>query len=431
MSGIALAMTGDSREIESLAALTQSGCEVSHRCRDVAEVLGLARAGRLTLVVTSPVLAWDAELIAQLRECAVSCIAVVHGDSEEQRWRALGAAATVDVSRSGWPDRMGTAVRRVLTEPVVDASGAEVVALSARTARSGSMPRGRPPSGQLVAIWGPIGSPGRSELATALAQAWGARGARVLLIDADTYGASLHHRFALSDVLGCGLLEACRAARHGRLTAEVLVACSRKVAPHVAVLPGVINPARWAEVGAAALDVVWEQARQVSDVVVVDTGFCLEQDPSDAAITQVTGHRNIATISALCEADAIVAVGRTSALDLERLARGVEQLRESVGVEPRVVVANRAAGRGRRTAAAAEVERVLALVGPVPRVIAVPDRRDASYTETVLELARCVVPDDAWPVEESAGLAPPSASSRRRVLPKVARSPKRTKPAPT
>jgi Mrp family chromosome partitioning ATPase len=326
MTGIALAMTGDPHEIQSLAALTQAGLEVAHRCRDVAEVLGLARAGRLRLVLTAPVLAWDAELIAELRGLGVQCIALVDSDSQEQRWRALGVRSTIDVSQPTWPDHLSSTVRRVLTEPVApDHKGAEVVPLGSRQPRSDPSLTDPGLAGKFVAVWGPIGSPGRSQISTALAYAWADHGARVLLIDADTYGASLHHQFALPDAHGSGLLEVCRDARHGQLTTQSLVDASRKVAPHLALLPGVSHSLRWAEVGAAALDVLWQRAREVCDVVVVDTGFCLEHDQSDVAITRMIGNRNVATLSALQEADSIVAVGQTGVAALERLARGIER----------------------------------------------------------------------------------------------------------
>ncbi|HAN70940.1 MAG TPA: hypothetical protein DCQ36_05050, partial [Actinobacteria bacterium] len=46
-------------------------------------------------------------------------------------------------------------------------------------------------SGRLVAVWGPMGAPGRTTIAVGIAEALAERGARVCLIDADTYAPSV------------------------------------------------------------------------------------------------------------------------------------------------------------------------------------------------------------------------------------------------
>ena len=60
-------------------------------------------------------------------------------------------------------------------------------------------------------------------------------------------------------------------------------------------LTGITRADRWTELRAAALALVLERAREVADVVVVDTGFCLEAD-EELSFDTMAPRRNAATL---------------------------------------------------------------------------------------------------------------------------------------
>jgi Flp pilus assembly CpaE family ATPase len=90
-------------------------------------------------------------------------------------------------------------------------------------------------------------------------------------------------------------------------------------------------------------------------VTVVDVGFCLEQD-EELSFDTAAPRRNGATLATLDAADTVLAVGAADPVGLQRLVRGLTQLRETVpGALPRVVL-----NRVRRGAVGSEPEAQLA-----------------------------------------------------------------------
>ena len=71
-------------------------------------------------------------------------------------------------------------------------------------------------------MWGPAGSPGRTLVAANIAGELAAEGKSVLLVDADSYGASVAAVLGLLDE-AAGLAQACRLADQGLLDAEALL----------------------------------------------------------------------------------------------------------------------------------------------------------------------------------------------------------------
>ncbi len=133
-------------------------------------------------------------------------------------------------------------------------------------------------AGQIIAVWGPAGSPGRTMLAANMAAELAAEGKSVLLVDADSYGASVAAMLGLLDE-AAGLAQACRLADQGLLDAEALLRIAAPVVTRTGtfrVLTGITRADRWTELRAAALSLVLARARQIVDVTVIDTGFCLE-----------------------------------------------------------------------------------------------------------------------------------------------------------
>jgi Flp pilus assembly CpaE family ATPase len=81
-------------------------------------------------------------------------------------------------------------------------------------------------------------------------------------------------------------------------------------------------------------------ARGLADVTVVDCGFCLETD-EELSFDTVAPRRNGATLAVLDEADLVLAVGAADPIGMQRLVRGLSELREAEISTPIEVVLNR------------------------------------------------------------------------------------------
>ena len=187
-------------------------------------------------------------------------------------------------------------------------------------------------------MWGPTGAPGRTTVATTLAAEIARRGIEVLLVDADTYGGCVAQTLGLLDEAP-GIAAACRAADQGLLDLPALSRIAPTVVPGLRVLTGLPKAERWPEVRAAALERVLELSRSLVQVVVVDCGFCLEDD-EELSYDTVAPRRNEATLTSLAASDHVVAVGGADPVALQRFVRGLQELGTVPSGEP-VPVVNR------------------------------------------------------------------------------------------
>ena len=73
------------------------------------------------------------------------------------------------------------------------------------------------PAASVIAVWGPAGAPGRTTLAIEVAAEIAARGHRVALLDADTYGGQVAPALGMLDEAP-GFAAACRLAANDGLT---------------------------------------------------------------------------------------------------------------------------------------------------------------------------------------------------------------------
>jgi MinD-like ATPase involved in chromosome partitioning or flagellar assembly len=200
---------------------------------------------------------------------------------------------------------------------------------------------GPPPGkGTVTAVWGPTGAPGRTTVAVNMAAELAAAGSSVLLIDADTYGASVAAFLGLLEE-SAGLASACRLADQGSLGPEGLARATVTVAVgggRLGVLTGLTRSDRWPEIRPAALARVLEQARSGAAAIIVDCGFCLEAD-EELSFDTVAPRRNGAALRCLELADSVVAVGAADAVGVPRLVRSLAALAEAVpSARPRVVL---------------------------------------------------------------------------------------------
>jgi Mrp family chromosome partitioning ATPase len=328
---------------------------VVRRCSELAELLaacqsGLARAA----IVAEGSQELTASLVDRLSAVGVAVVALTDSPQEVARLRGIGVAAeppgvgaaALAASIMGAVALLGGVVQPAPgTDLAFDAAGA---ALHPSGGAAGGAERAG--TGQIIAVWGPAGSPGRTFVAANIAGELAAAGKSVLLVDADSYGASIAGMLGLLDE-AAGLAQACRLADQGLLDGDAL----RRVATPVAtkagtflVLTGITRADRWTELRAAALGLVLERARAVADVTVIDTGFCLEAD-EELSFDTMAPRRNAATLRSLEVADTVFAVGAADSIGVPRLVRGLAQLEVAVPqATPRVVLNKvRAAAVGR------------------------------------------------------------------------------------
>jgi len=358
---------------------------VVRRCVDLTDLLAAASTGRaVAALVSADLRHFDRGAVARLRAEGVAVVGVNDPALPQQaeRLAALGVAHTVTADAE--PGLVAAVVAAALSAPSprpwsVAAEADPAAALSTVRAPvpapSGASGPPVPRSGQLVAVWGPVGSPGRTSVAVTLASELAALRQAALLVDADSYGASIAQTLGVLDEAP-GLAAACRAATSGSLSPAVLARLSPVVVPNLRVLTGISRSDRWPELGVTGLEQVWVAARALGPWTVIDTGFSLERD-EELSYDTLAPRRNAATLSAIEAADVVLAVGAGDPVGLQRLVRGLGELAEVLPhVRPRVVIT-----RVRATAVGSgphrRVTEALRRYAAISSVVTVPDDRSA------------------------------------------------------
>jgi len=179
---------------------------------------------------------------------------------------------------------------------------------------------------RVIAVWGPVGSPGITTTAISLAAVCAQAGLSVILCDADTRGASVAIALGLIDETP-GFAAACRLAGRGELSAEEI----RRIAMSVerdgstfSVLTGLPRASRWAEIAPHKATAVRDLLITMFDVVIFDSGFGVEENDwiDDAP------QRDGTTRALLRIADSVVAVGSSDAVGMARIIRGLDEIRD-------------------------------------------------------------------------------------------------------
>jgi MinD-like ATPase involved in chromosome partitioning or flagellar assembly len=410
---VLVALTGSALESSVVTALQHSGragVHIVRRCVDVADLVAAAATGRaVAALVADDLPHLDADVVAALRASGVEPLGVATDDSAATagRLHQIGIAAVLVAD--GTAD-LATEVVQCLERRRLSASSTHPA--DAPPATEEQVPAGL---GEVVAVWGPAGAPGRTTVAVALASELADLGQATLLVDADVYGGAVAQHLAMLDDVS-GLLAAARNAKAGVLDPPALAAHCRTVG-RVRVLTGLPRPDRWAELSPAAMTAVLASARALSSYVVVDCGFSLESD-EDLMFDTAAPRRNGATLCVLEQADRVLAVGAADPVGLTRLARGVVDLTAAVpGCRPTVVVNRMRPGLGWSAAeATAMIER---FTGRSPGVVLPEDRAACDKAlvngKTLAEAAPASALRTALRhlAAGIAGVSPPSARRRR------------------
>ena len=315
------------------------------RCADLAELLSAGAAGVARVAVVSPDLrGLDRDALRHLAGHGVRVAGLVPlGDEEgERRLRQLGVATVLG------PGDDAAAVSAALTALAGSTtSAAHPAAEAGETGETGGWHGIRPdePDDRAGVRRHPPRSPSCGvRRARRDARRWPSpwppvspvAGVRTLLVDLDTWGASVAQVLGLVDEAP-GVVAAARASEQGTLDVPGLARLAPEVVPGLRVLTGLPSADRWPELRAGAVEDVLRLARGVVDHVVVDVGFALEDD-EELSYDTAAPRRNATTLTALEAADHLVVVGSADPVGLQRLVRGVQDLAVVPSPTPTVVV---------------------------------------------------------------------------------------------
>ena len=373
------AVSGAVWEAPLVAALERGdhGVSVVRRCVDLADLLATAATGQARAVLLSADLRrLDRDALARLAVAGVAVVGLVPpGDEDaERRLRQLGVTQVLPADAA--PEVISAAVRETVARGHDLTAGERAAVAEPRSALpEPAAPVSAPDvgvgTGRLVAVWGPTGAPGRTTVALGVASEIAALGRSALLVDADVYGGVVAQLLGVLDE-SPGLAAAARLANTGQLHLAALAQLARQVTPQLRLLSGISRADRWPELRPAALEQVLAQARSLCAITVVDCGFCLEQD-EELSFDTAAPRRNGATLTVLDSADTVVAVGSADPVGLQRLVRGLAELKEAApGVTPLVVV-NRLRASAVPGSAEAEIRAALQRYAGVEDLTVIPD----------------------------------------------------------
>jgi MinD-like ATPase involved in chromosome partitioning or flagellar assembly len=261
-----------------------------------------------------------ASLIGVCDDAGVRVLPLVGSEMERRHAAALGLLESVD-GAAAWPD--------------IESELAIIPVVTAVDTKSG-LPAEH--TGTVIAVWGPAGAPGRTTVAINIAAELAAAGRSVALADVDTYSGSIAPALGMLDEAP-GFAAACRLAGADSLSVSELERIGARYGNGRSgfwVLTGIGRPSRWPELSAARVATTVQQCRNWMDFTVIDIGFSLEHD-EEISSDLFAPRRNAAGITALREADRVVAVGAADPVGLSRFLRAHVDLVETVA-EGRVIV---------------------------------------------------------------------------------------------
>jgi MinD-like ATPase involved in chromosome partitioning or flagellar assembly len=339
------------------------GHEIVARCSTAGEL-----AARIDMLVTTqqrPDVAIVASterhltenLLAICDEAGVRLLPLVASEAERHRVLSLGLLESVDFAAE-W----STIERELAVIPVRPAVEADAAATSTSVR-----------SGTVIAVWGPAGAPGRTSVAINVAAELAAAGHSVALADVDTYSGTIAPALGLLDE-SPGFAAACRLAGADSLNRAELDRIGQRYESGRSgfwVLTGIGRPSRWPELSAQRVATTLELCRTWVEYTVVDVGFSLERD-EEISTDLFAPRRNAAGITALREADRVLAVGAADPVGLSRFLRAHVDLIETVAEGRILVVMNKLRASAIGSNPSAQVAQTLSRFGGIEAAALVP-----------------------------------------------------------
>lgn len=321
-------------QTDHVAALEglQTEVTVSRRCDDLAELIAVVRTGRVDAVlVIGETDRLTESIVADLYLQAHAVVAISDLSAERSRLQQLGLVTFDD----GVPaDRLAQALQAEATSAQHSSSHQEaefaaLVESSGMVEQPETSPaaaRTRTETGSVItAVWGSSGAPGRTTVAVNLAAELAISRKRVLLIDADSYSASIAIHLGLLEE-SAGIAQVCRAAEFGNLDEEALLRATVEVdiaGTACDLLTGLPRTERWTELRPRALERVLHFSRTRYDQVIIDLGSEISPD-HDLAFDAPVVQRNSAARTVLSIADRVIALGAPDPVGFVRLTKAVQ-----------------------------------------------------------------------------------------------------------
>ena len=336
------AVTGAAWESELVGALDRAdhGVTVVRRCVDVSELLAVAATGTGQAALLSAELRrLDSEAVVRLEAAGVAVVGLVEpgDDRAAERLRQLGVQWVLAADAE--PEVIAQALREAVAGAASPGRGVADPLAALPMLGLPDVPEERPAGrGQVVAVWGPTGAPGRTTVAVGVADEAARLGTSTLLVDADVYGGVIAQILGLLDE-SPGLAGAARLAGTGALDGPALLRLAWAVRPRLRVLTGLARADRWPELRPRAVTTVLEEARRLAELTVVDCSFSLEDD-EELSFDTAAPRRNGATLAVLEEADTVLCVSGADPVALQRSIRALDQLREALPEADPVLVVN-------------------------------------------------------------------------------------------
>ena len=242
------AVTGAAWESALVGALDRDdhGVAVVRRCVDVGELLAAAATGTgQAALLSADLRRLDGAAVARLQSAGVAVVGLVEpgDDGAADRLRQLGVTHVLPA------DAGAEAIAQELREAVAGgaAPGRDVADPRAALPATGfpERPQQRPAGrGRVVAVWGPLGAPGRTTVAVGVADEAARLGVDTLLVDADVYGGVVAQVLGLLDE-SPGLAGAARQATTGALDTAGLGRLAWAVRPQLRVTAVARRNALW------------------------------------------------------------------------------------------------------------------------------------------------------------------------------------------
>ncbi|MGV8896398.1 MAG: AAA family ATPase [Rhodoglobus sp.] len=328
------------------------GHDIVGRCVSALELASLV--GPLTpdvVIVASEVRYLTDRVLASCDDAGVRLVALASDDAGRRYAATLRIFEAMDAA-SPWPD----------IEAALTGSGREPTPAQPGAAR-----------GTVITVWGPSGSPGRTTIATSIAAELAALGHTVALADVDTHGASIAPALGMLDEAP-GFAAACRLAGNDTLTHRELERIAQRYESPLGgfwVLTGIGRPSRWPELSGERVAATIRQCRSWVDYTILDTSSSLEND-EEISSDLFAPRRNAAAVTAVHDADSIVAVGSADPVGLSRFLRAHVDMVETASTNDVTVVMNRIRASAIGMNPNAQVTQTLSRFGGIESPVLVP-----------------------------------------------------------
>jgi len=328
------------------------GHEIVARCPNAHELAATIDAVRPDAVLVAAESRYLSDRVITISDdVGVSLVALVSGEAGRRHAASLGLFETLDAAVQ-WPE----------IERLLDGARREVGPATSRVTR-----------GSVIAVWGPVGAPGRTTVAIGIAAEIAARGHSVALADVDSHGASVAPALGMLDEAP-GFAAACRLAGSDSLDAAELERIAQRYESPLGgfwVLTGIGRPSRWPELSAERVAKTIAQCRAWVDYTILDTASSLESD-EEISSDLFAPRRNAATVTAVHEADHIVAVGSADPVGLSRFLRSHVDLVEAASTHSVTVVMNRVRASAIGMNPNGQVTQTLSRFGGIESPVLVP-----------------------------------------------------------